>query len=145
MEPKTFLNKFTAGVVRRSGICKATCLAVIPAVFDEMRYLLCEEKYPCIPIESFGTFAVIDIPERERRYTYKGANEIHVLPAVKRLKFAPTKNMQREIEGCHFDPTRHSFTKHPDDRPIRKRKNMRYQPGGHVTIAPVHSRSLPSP
>ena len=126
MLPKEYLTKFAAAVVKRSGIARPTVEAVLPHVFDEIRYQLCEGQYPCVPIEGFGTFAVIDMPERKRRYTYKGKNEIHVLPAKKKLKFTPTCNMKREIDAQRFDPTRRSFWHHPQDPKIRKRADMKY-------------------
>lgn len=137
MQPKTYLTKFAAAVVKRSGIARPTVEALLPFVFDEIRYQLCEGSYPCIPIEGFGTFAVIDMPERKRRYTYKGKNEIHVLPAKKKLKFAPTRNMKREIEAGRFDPTRRSFTRHPQDPPIRKRQHMKYNKRSDVYLEHV--------
>lgn len=137
MQQKTYLTKFAAAVVKRSGIARPTVEALLPFVFDEIRYQLCEGSYPCIPIEGFGTFAVIDMPERKRRYTYKGKNEIHVLPAKKKLKFAPTCNMKREIEAGRFDPTRRSFTHHPQDPPIRKRQHMKYNKRSDVYLEHV--------
>ena len=133
MTPKTYLQKFAANVVKRSGICKATVEAVLPHVFDEIRYQMTEGTL-CVPIESFGTFAVIAIPERRRLYTYKGANEIHTLPATLRLKFNPTNNFKQEIANQQFNPTRQSFTRHPDDRPVRKRRNMRYNKRNTIYI-----------
>ena len=122
------MQRLAAAVVKRSGICLATVEAVLPAVFDEIRYQLIEGKYPCVPIDSFGTFAVVDIPERKRRYTYKGADEIRTYPPEKRLKFRPARNMKRELEQGSFDPTRKSFSRHPKDPILRRRHNMRYQP-----------------
>ena len=126
MLPKEYLTKFAAAVVKRSGIARPTVEAVLPHVFDEIRYQLTEGQYPCVPVEGFGTFAVIDMPERKRRYTYKGKNEIHVLPAKKKLKFTPTCNMKREVAAQRFDPTRRSFWHHPQDPKIRKRADMKY-------------------
>lgn len=137
MLPKTYLQKLAAAIVKRSGIARPTVEALLPHVFDEIRYQLCEGPYPCVPIESFGTFAIVDIPERERKYTYKGKNEIHRLPATKRLKFKPTSNMKREIDAGRFDPTRRSFSRHPDDPKIRKRANMKYNPRKEVYIEQV--------
>lgn len=125
MPPKEYLQKFSANVVKRSGICKATVEAVIPHVFDEIRFQLTEGTL-CVPIESFGTFAVIGIPERTRHYTYKGADEMRTYPPVLKIKFRATRNFQREVNAQQFDPTRRSFTRHPDDRPVRKRKDMKY-------------------
>lgn len=115
-------------VTKRSGICQATVEVVLPALFDEIRYQLVEGKSPCVPIESFGTFGVVEIPERQHLYTYKGANELRTLAPTKRLKFYPTRSFRREIDSGQFDPTRKSFSRHPQDPPIRKRKNMQYQP-----------------
>lgn len=122
-----YKKNFISAVVKRSGICRATVEQVLPAVFDELRYQLTEGSQ-CVPIESFGTFAVVDIPERTRRYTYKDKDEIRTLPPKRRLKFAPTKNMSREIESCRFDPSRRSFTHHPADPHLRTRNSLRYQP-----------------
>lgn len=129
MFPKTYMKKFAAAVVKRSGISKATVEAVLPHVFDEIRYQLTEGSYPCVPIESFGTFAVINRPEHEYLYNYHGANEVRTVPARRQLKFVPTRNMKREVEQGLFDPTRHSFSWHPDDPKIRKRNDMRYKKG----------------
>lgn len=127
MLPKQFLQKFAADVSRRSGICLATVEQVLPAVFDEIRYQLCEAKRPCVPIDSFGTFAVVDIPERTRHYSYKDTDELRHYPPEKRLKFRPAYNMKREIKEGRFDPTRRSFSRHPQDPIIRKRSQMHYQ------------------
>jgi nucleoid DNA-binding protein len=134
MLPKKYLQKMAANIVKRSGIARPTVEALLPHVFDEIRYQLTEGQYPCVPIESFGTFAIIDMPERRRRYTYKGKNEIHTLPAKKKLKFAPTRNLKREIEAGRFDPTRKSFSRHPDDPKIRKRANMKYNKRSEVYL-----------
>ena len=128
MMPKEYLHKLSAAVTKRCGICQATVEQVLPAVFDEIRYQLIEGSYPCVPIESFGTFAVVDIPERQHLYTYKGANEMRTLPAKKKLKFAPTRNFKRELDHGKFDESRRSFSRHPKDPAIRKRADMRYKP-----------------
>lgn len=127
MLPKTYLQKFASAVVKRSGICKATVEAVLPHIFDEIRYQLTEGNQ-CVPIESFGTFAVVDIPERRYNYTYKEPHRTIIVPAKKRLKFAPTRNLQREVDEEQFDPSRSSFSRHPEDKPIRRRKDMQYRP-----------------
>lgn len=137
MYPKTYMKKLAAGIVKRSGISRPTVEALLPHVFDEIRFQLCEGQYPCVPIEGFGTFAVIDRPERKRKYSYKGKNEVHTLPADKHLKFTPTKNMKREVEARKFDPTRQSFTHHPDDPKIRKRCDMKYNKRRAITIESV--------
>lgn len=129
MLPKTYLQRIAANIVKRSGICRATVEALLPHVFDEIRYQLTEGSYPCVPIESFGTFAVINRPEHEYLYNYKGANEVRTVPARRQLKFTPTRSMQREVEAARFDHTRRSFSRHPDDRPIRRRNDMRYKKG----------------
>lgn len=126
MFPREFLQRFSAAVTKRCGICQATVEQVLPAVFDEIRYMLIEGNYPCVPIESFGTFGVVDIPEREYHYTYKCDKIVH-LPAKKKLKFYMTRNMRQELERGQFDPTRKSFEHHPDDPRIRKRKQMKYR------------------
>lgn len=128
MLPKEYLQFLSAAVVKRSGICQATVERVLPALFDEIRQQLCEGQYPCVPIESFGTFTVVDIPERQHLYTYKGRNELRTLAPTKRLKFAPTRNLRREVEDGHFDPTRQSFRRHPKDPAIRKRSALVYRP-----------------
>lgn len=136
MIPKEYLQRFAAAVVKRSGIARPTVEAVLPHIFDEIRYQLTEGGL-CVPIESFGTFAVVDIPERQRHYTYKGADEIRTLPPKKKLKFAPTRNLQREINNQQFDPSRSSFKRHPDDPPIRKRKHMEYNKRNKVFLVPI--------
>lgn len=128
MQPKEYLTRLAAAVVKRSGICQATVEQVLPALFDEIRYQLCEGENHCVPIDSFGTFGIVEIPERLYHYTYKGLDEIRTLPPKKRLKFYPTRNMRREMEQGQFDSSRRSFRRHPDDPIIRKRLNIRYQP-----------------
>ena len=139
MRPHEYKTHFIAAVVKRSGICRATVEQVLPAVFDEIRHQLSEGAM-CVPIESFGTFAVVDIPERRRRYTYKGADEMRTLPPTQRLKFAPTRNMRREIQEHRFDSTRQSFTRHPSDPPIRTRKALRYNKRSDVYISQPKKR-----
>ena len=128
MLPNVYFKRLVAAVVKESGICKATVEQVVPAVFDVIRRELVEGQHRCVPIESFGTFALVDVPERQHLYTYKGANELRTLPPTKRLKFAPTRNLRREAEQGRFDPTRRSFFRHPDDPGIRKRKDLAYRP-----------------
>ena len=137
MLPKSYLQRLAANIVKRSGIARPTVEALLPHVFDEIRFQLTEGEYPCVPIEGFGTFAVVDIPERTRRYTYNGADELRTLPPKKQLKFAPTRNMKREVNQGRFDPTRRSFTHHPDDPAIRKRQHMRYNKRSQVFLAPL--------
>lgn len=125
MLPKSYLQSFAANVVKRSGINLPTVMAVLPHVFDEIRFQLTEGTL-CVPIESFGTFAVIAKPERQRRYTYKGVDEVRTYPPTMCLKFKPTHSFKQEIAAQQFNPTRQSFFRHRDDRPIRKRRHMRY-------------------
>lgn len=126
MRPHEYKSHFISAVVKRSGICRATVEQVLPAVFDEIRHQLTEGCL-CVPIESFGTFAVVDIPERQYHYTYGGRDELRTVPPCKRLKFAPTRNLRREVDAGTFDPSRRSFVRHPDDPIIRKRKELKYQ------------------
>ena len=137
MLPKSYLQSFAANVVKRSGINLPTVMAVLPHVFDEIRFQLTEGTL-CVPIESFGTFSVIKVPERQRLYSYKlETPELHTLPATMRLKFRPTRSFKEEIAAQQYDPTRQSFTRHRDDRPIRKRRNMRYNKRHNITIEHV--------
>jgi len=142
--PSDYKQHFIAQVVKRSGICRATIEQVLPAVFDEIRYQLTEGS-GCVPVESFGTFALIDIPERQRLYTYKrDTPELRTLPPTQRLKFAPTRNLRREIEAHRFDSTRRSFVHDPHDPPLRKKKGLRYQPnqkGIHLVRLPKEVES----
>lgn len=128
MLPSVYFQRMVAAVVKESGICKATVEQVLPVVFDVIRRELVEGQYHCVPIESFGTFALVDIPERQHLYTYKGANELRTLPPTKRLKFAPTRNLRCEVEQGRFDASRQSFRRYPGDPAIRKRKHMDYHP-----------------
>lgn len=125
MKPKEYLSRFAANVVKRSGISRPTVEALLPHVFDEIRYQLTEGSL-CVPIEAFGTFVVIDIPERQRHYTYKDTDEIRTLPPCKRLKFAPTRSFRNEVERQQFDTTHQSFRRNPDDPPIRRRCRLQY-------------------
>ena len=141
MIPKKYLQKIAADVSRRCGICRATVEVVLPAFLDEVRYQLTEGQWPCVPIESFGTFATIEKPERE--YKKRGVDEWKTLPPKKQIKFSPTRNMRREIESGHYDDTRHAFSRHPDDPPIKKRFQMRYQKKGPVPVERKTPNSLP--
>ena len=129
MQSKQFLQRLAADVTKRCGICQATVEQVLPAVFDEIRFRLVEGKYPCVPIDSFGTFAVVNIPEREYHYNRpsKNIDEWRHKDATRRLKFTPTSNMKREMDLGLFDSSRKSFTKHPKDPVIRKRSQMSYR------------------
>ena len=140
MLQKEYLHRFAAAIVKRSGIARPTVEAVLPHIFDEIRYQLTEGKL-CVPIESFGTFAVVDIPERQRHYTYGGRDEMRTLPPKKKLKFAPTRNLRREINAGQFDPTRKSFYRHPNDPPVRARSNMAYNPRKTVYLTPIDGKA----
>lgn len=125
MLPDTTLNRFASAVSKRCGICSATVKQVLPAVFDEIRYQVCEGKRNCVQIDSFGTFLLIDIPEREYHYTYKCDKIVH-LPATKKFKFVPAKNVKEEGEQAKFDPTRTAFRRRPSDPPLGKRSRMMF-------------------
>lgn len=141
MRPRDYEKHFVSSIVKSSGICRATVEHLLPFVFDEIRRQLAEGG-GCVPIQSFGTFAVKELPERQRRYTYKGADEIRTLPPARRLKFLPTRNVRREIEEGRFDPTRKSFTKHPEDPSIRTRRAVKYHPNETgVNLKPIPKRA----
>ena len=140
MSPKKCFQMLAANVVQRSGIARPTVEAVLPAVFDEIRYQLTQGGL-CVPIESFGTFAVVSIPERSRRYNYKGVDELRTYPPEKRLKFAPARNLRLEVDKGEFDPTRKSFLHNPADPPIRRRSNMAYNTRKKVYISSVEKSS----
>ena len=137
MLPSLYFKKFVADVVKRSGIARPTVEALLPHVFDEIRYRLCEGKTPSIQIESFGTIAVTDKPEHEYLYNYKGANQVKTVPAKKVIKFAPARNLKREIAAGKFDPTRRSFVHNPADPPLRTRPHMGYQGGQQIHSKPL--------
>jgi nucleoid DNA-binding protein len=122
MIPKSYLTKLASAVSKRSGICQATVEQVLPALFDEIRYQLCEGPWPCVPIESFGTFAITEKPERQ--YKVRGKDEWKTLPPKKFIKFSPTSNFSREMVAGQFDESRRSFSRHPQDPPIRTRAHM---------------------
>lgn len=123
MQPKKYLYKLALAVSKRSGISVATCQVVIPALFDEMRYMLCEGQYRCVTVESFGTLTVKELPKRHynRRFT-DGHVETVELPSKLTLKFLPSSHMRQEVERSKYDPSRHAFTLHPDDHPLRTRR-----------------------
>lgn len=140
MLPSLYFKKFVADVVKRSGISRPTVEAVLPAVFDEIRYRLCEGKTPSIQIESFGTIAVTDKPAHQYHSNYKGVQKVCDVPAQKVIKFAPARNLKREIAAGQFDPTRRSFVHHPADPTLRKRHNMGYQKGRPVNARPLYTK-----
>lgn len=123
MEPKKYLYKLALAVSKRSGISISTCQVVIPALFDEMRYMLCEGQYRCVSVESFGTLTVKELPKRHyNRWFPDGHVEAVDLPNKLTLKFLPSHNMRQEVEQSKFDPSRHAFALHPDDHPLRTRR-----------------------
>lgn len=126
MLPQKYFQKFAAAVVKRSGVCKATVEAVLPHVFDEIRYQLTEGSL-CVPIEGFGTFAIKDVPEHEFLYHRGDVRKIHTVPAKKVIKFAPTRNLTNEVKAGRFDDARRSFVRMPGDPLLRKRHDLRYK------------------
>ena len=144
MHPKKYLHRFAANVSKRSGISRSTLEVVLPHVFDEIRYQLTEGCL-CVPIEAFGTFAVVDIPERQRQYTYKDISEIRTLPACKRLKFRPTKSFQKEIQDQVFDTTHTAFRRNEGDPMIRTRSRLKYNSSdGKIHIRPLKKKTKPA-
>lgn len=129
MEPKKYLYQLAQAVSKRSGISINTCQVVLPALFDELRYMLCEGRYRVVTIESFGTLAVRELPQRHytRRYS-NGITQVVDLPPKLVVKFTPTRNLRNEVQASRFDPTRQSFSVHPDDHPIRTRKRIDSKP-----------------
>ena len=129
MEPKKYLYQLALAVSKRSGISINTCQVVLPALFDELRYMLCEGRYRVVTIESFGTLAVRELPQRHytRRYS-NGITQVVDLPPKLVVKFAPTRNLRNEVQASRFDSTRQSFVVHPDDHPIRTRKCIEAKP-----------------
>ena len=129
-------RRLVAAVVKESGICRQTVEQVLPAAFDVMRRTLVEGEKQCVMIESFGTFAVKEMPARRHHFVRRdlGRDEWIDRPAKQVLRFAPTRNMRREIESGQFDPTRRSFEHHPDDPHMRTRSNLcRINKGTPVT------------
>ena len=124
---KIHFRRMVMAIVRESGICRQTGEQVLPVAFDVIRRELVEGEKQWVAIESFGTFAIKEVPEREHLYTYKGKSEMRHLPAKRVLKFSPTKNFNNEVNYRKFDSTRKSFTHHPDDPPIRVRSSIKYQ------------------
>lgn len=123
MEPKKYLYKLALAVSKRSGISVATCQVVIPALFDEMRYMLCEGQYRCVTVESFGTLTVKELPKRhyKRRFPDGHVEDVE-LPHKLVSKFLPSHNMRLEVEQSKYDDSRHAFTLHPEDHPLRTRR-----------------------
>ena len=128
MRPKKLLSKFAANVTKRCGICQATVEQVLPAVFDEIRYQLCEGRYRYVPIESFGIFVIKNVPRRMYHNTRNGKDEWKLLEPKKVIKFAPTRNFTTEVGADTFDPTRQSFVHHNGDPAMRRRIDMQHKP-----------------
>lgn len=133
-----YAKSLVAAVVKRSGICTATVEQVLPAVFDEIRQQLVEGP-GIVAIESFGTLAVIDVPERQYHYTYGGRDELKTVAPTKRIKFAPARNLRREVDAGQFDPKRKSFLHYPGDPMLRGKAKLGY----HKTNLPFN-RSGPT-
>ena len=112
--PKKRKNDFISAVVRRSGICRATCEQVVPAVIDEIRHQLTEGRL-FVAIESFGTFGVKELPLRQHLYNYKGKREMRTLQPKKVIKFAPTRNFRQEVQAGRGQKQAHR----PALQPIR--------------------------
>lgn len=125
--PRQRKHDFISQVVKRSGICRATCEQVAPAVIDEIRYQLAEGKL-FVAIESFGTFTVKELPLRQHLYTYKGKTELRTLQPKKVIKFAPTRNFRQEVQAGQYDPEYRAFVHHPKAPKLRTRSAARYQP-----------------
>lgn len=140
MMPSLYFKKLVADIVKRSGIARPTVEALLPHVFDEIRYRLCEGKTPGVSIESFGTIAVIDKPAHQYHSNYKGVQKVCDVPAKKVIKFRPTRNLKREIAAGQFDPTRRSFVHHPADPPMAKRNHMGYQKGRPINARPIKKK-----
>ena len=127
--PKKRKNDFISAVVRRSGICRATCEQVVPAVIDEIRHQLTEGRL-FVAIESFGTFGVKELPLRQHLYNYKGKREMRTLQPKKVIKFAPTRNFRQEVQAGQYNPEYRAFVHNPKNPPIRGRSNMKYNTNG---------------
>jgi nucleoid DNA-binding protein len=127
MQPHKYFQKFAAAIVQRSGIARPTVEAVLPHVFDEIRYQLTEGSL-CVPIEGFGTLYVKDVPEHEYLYNRNNANRICTVPEKKQIKFAPARNLTDEMNAGKFDAMRRSFVHMPGDPLLRKRNDLRYRP-----------------
>lgn len=127
MFPHKYFQRFAAAIVKRSGLSRPTVEALLPAVFDEIRYILTEGD-GCVPIEGFGTLYVKDVPEHEYLYNRNNANRICTVPAKKQIKFAPARNLTDEMNAGKFDAMRRSFVHMPGDPLLRKRNDLRYRP-----------------
>ena len=119
-------RRMVAATVKASGICRATVEQVLPAFLDVVRRQLAEGPRRSVMIESFGTLAVKEVPARQYHYVRKeqGIDRWVDRPPKRVLKFAPTRNMKREIQEGKFDPTRKSFIHHPDDPRIRSPRDI---------------------
>ena len=126
MASKSYLQKFAAAVVKRSGIARPTVEAILPHVFDEIRYQLTEGSL-CVSIESFGTFAVIDRPEHEYLCNRGDKHGVKTVAARRQLKFRPAKNLRCEVEQGRYDHTRNAFVHHSGDPKLATRQDLRYR------------------
>ena len=123
MQPKKYLYKLAQAVSKRCGISLATCQVVLPALFDEMRQTLCEGKYRCVTVESFGSFVVRQRPARHyKRIEKDGTTRLVELPSGLIVKFLPANNLKREVAESRFDPTHEAFSLFPGEHGIRVRK-----------------------
>lgn len=136
-----FYQKFAADIVRRSGIARPTVEALLPHVFDEIRYQLTEGSL-CVPIEGFGTFHVKDVPEHEFLYHRGEKREIKTVKAKKVVKFAPTRNLRQEAEAGKFDANRRSFIHYPQDPRVSWRTDLRYRPENYDRSTGTPSRPV---
>ena len=130
---KVYRNKLVTAVVKRCGICRPTVEVVLTAVFDEIRWQLSEGKQS-VPIDSFGTFAVVNIPERQRHYVYRGLDEIRTLPPKLKIKFAPARCLRNDVESGTFDPTRTAFIHHPGDPHLRGKAGLSYNHRKEISL-----------
>ena len=147
MCPKSHrLRKLASAVSKRSGISLQTLEVAIPAIFDEIRHQLAEgDQY--VIIESFGTFASITIPERQRHYVYGDVDEVRTLPPKRKIRFAPAAGMRHDVEAGHFDTDRRSFELKVGDPKPRSRAGMLYTKGGplHLKYARKNRRPADPP
>ena len=63
MLPKSYLQSFAANVVKRSGINLPTVMAVLPHVFDEIRYILTSDFGDTVSAVRHVTVVPVGLPE----------------------------------------------------------------------------------
>lgn len=137
------LRKLASAVSKRSGISLQTLEVAIPAIFDEIRYQLAEgDQY--VIIESFGTFASIIIPERQRHYVYGDVDEVRTLPPKRKIRFSPSTGMRHDVEAGRFDTARRSFELKAGDPKPRSRAGMLYTKGGPLHLKYARKNRRPS-